>query len=74
MRMSGIVKKYFMLVCLLVPLVTMGQTRFRLSGKVTEKLTGTKVEMVTIQIKELNSWTASNAEGDFNIEKIPAGT
>src|SRR5665647_3685014 len=29
--------------------------------------------MVTIQIKELNSWTASNAEGDFNFEKVPQG-
>ncbi len=72
--MSGKVKKYFMLVCLLVPLVTMAQTRFRLSGKVTDKLSGAKIEMVTIQIRELNSWTASNAEGDFNLEKIPAGT
>ncbi len=72
--MSGIMKKYFLLGCLLVPMVTMAQTRFRLSGKVTDKLSGAKIEMVTIQIKELNSWTASNAEGDFNIEKIPAGT
>ncbi len=62
-----------MLVCLLLPFVAMAQIRYRISGKVTDKQSGTKIEMVTIQIKELNSWTASNAEGEFNFEKIPQG-
>jgi len=71
--MYGILNKYFVLVCLLLPLVGMAQTSFRISGRVTDKLSGTKIEMVTIQIKELSTWTASNADGDFNFEKIPLG-
>ena len=54
-----------MLVCLLLPFIAMAPNTLPISGKVTDKQSGTKIEMVTIQIKELNSWTASNAEGDF---------
>ncbi len=71
-----VLRKYriLFLICLSLPLFVQAQTRYRLSGKVSDKLSGAKIEMVTIQIKELNSWTASNAEGDFSIEKIPQGT
>ena len=72
--MSGKGNKYYLLVCLILPLVAMAQGRYSISGKVTDRLSGTKIEMVTIQIKELNSWTASNVNGDFNFEKIPRGT
>ncbi|MCK9411567.1 MAG: TonB-dependent receptor [Prolixibacteraceae bacterium] len=72
--MSGKRKRCLLLVYLILPLVAMAQNHFRISGKVTDSLNGAKIEMVTIQIKELNSWTMSNAEGDFNLEKIPKGT
>lgn len=71
--MSGIGKKYLVWICLMLPLLAMSQSRYRISGKVTDKLSGANIEMVTIQIKELNSWTASNTAGDFSFEKIPAG-
>ncbi len=72
--MSGKGKRCFLLVYLILPLVAMAQNHYRISGKVTDRLGGTKIEMVTIQLKELNTWTASNAEGDFNFEKIRQGT
>jgi len=72
--MSGKGNSFFLLMCLIFPLETMAQTGYRISGKVVEMISGAKIEMVTIQIKELNSWTASNAEGDFNFEKIRQGT
>lgn len=72
--MSGIEKRFLILLCLLFPVVAFSQARFRISGKTTDKLSGTKIEMVNIQIKELNTWTASNIEGDFVFEKIPAGS
>lgn len=64
----------FLLMFLIIPLGTIAQSRYRISGRVVETVSGTKIEMVTVQIKELNSWTTSNALGNFNFEKVPKGT
>ncbi len=72
--MSGIREIYLILLCLLLPLSAISQVHFRISGKTTDQVTGSKIEMVNIQIKELNAWTASNMDGEFLFDKIPGGT
>ncbi|HWS00255.1 MAG TPA: TonB-dependent receptor, partial [Prolixibacteraceae bacterium] len=71
--MPGKGRKYLMLLCLLLPLAAVSQTRYRISGKTTDKLSGAVIEMVNIQIKELNTGTASNMDGEFVLDKIPPG-
>ncbi len=72
--MQVIMKKYLILVCLLLPLVTIAQNRYRFSGVAVDKTSGEKLEMVTIQIKELTRWTTSGMSGEFAFDNIPQGT
>jgi hypothetical protein len=72
--MLGKGKTYLILIYLLLPLGTIAQNSYRISGKVTEKGSGEKLEMVAIQIKELSRWTTSNIKGEFVFNNIPKGT
>ena len=72
--MPWIVRKYVIFICLLLPLAVIAQNRYRFSGKVTDKTSGEKIEMVAIQIKELNRWTISNINGDFVFNNLPEGS
>ncbi len=58
----------------MLPGMAMSQTRYMLTGKVSESKTGEPVEMVAIQLKELRKWTTSDMDGNFVFRDIPAGT
>lgn len=58
---------------LLLPLLTVSQSRYRLSGIVVENKSNKPVELVAIQIKELNRWTTSGMDGTFVLDNVPAG-
>lgn len=49
------------------------QEKFTFSGKVTEAKSKIFVELVAVQVKELNRWTISDANGDFILKDLPAG-
>jgi len=68
------VKKLFLIGLLAFPLLISAQTRYKLSGKITELKTKEKVELAAVQLRELNLWTTSDGNGDFSFINIPAGT
>jgi len=66
-------KKILLLTILLIPIYTIAQSSFTLSGTVENKVSKEKVVLVAIQIKELNRWTTSNMLGEFKFNNIPEG-
>ncbi len=67
-------KKFILLVltCLFTSGYTNAQSNVKLAGKIIEK-SGSKIELVAVQLKELNRWTTTNSLGIFTFENIPSG-
>jgi len=61
------------IIAFLLPIASMSQEYYQISGVVENKETKERVVLVAIQILELNRWTTSNMEGEFTFEKVPAG-
>ncbi len=68
-------KNYFLfiLLCLCTFKLSYAQNNVKFSGKISDKKSGAKIELVAVQIKELNRWTTSDVQGFFTFDKIPSG-
>ena len=71
--MKHYLKKIVILAFLIVPVFAMAQKTYKLSGVIENKKTKEPVVLVAIQILELNRWTTSNMQGEFNFDNVPAG-
>lgn len=63
----------FILIVLFIPFMAAAQQQYRLSGTVTDIVTGKAVELVAIQLPELNKWTTSDRNGEFSFKDLPGG-
>ena len=68
-------KKYFLftLLCLCTVDLVFAQNSVKFTGKIVDKSNGTKIELASVQIKELNRWTTSDIQGNFIFDRIPVG-
>lgn len=58
---------------LLLSVMAQAQKIVKFSGELIDKTSGEKIELASVQIKELNRWTTTNNQGQFSFDKIPAG-
>ena len=71
--MNQISKHIISLIITMLPLYLLAQTTYNFSGVVTNFETKEHLGMVTIQLTELNRWTTSDLNGEFNFDNIPKG-
>ncbi|WP_303924362.1 TonB-dependent receptor [Draconibacterium sediminis] len=57
----------------MLPLYLLAQNTYNFSGVVVNKETKEQIGLVAIQLTELNRWTTSNLNGEFNFDNIPEG-
>ncbi|WP_232302839.1 TonB-dependent receptor [Draconibacterium sediminis] len=57
----------------MLPLYLLAQNNYNFSGVVVNKETKEQIGLVAIQLTELNRWTTSNLNGEFNFDNIPEG-
>ncbi|WP_394706738.1 TonB-dependent receptor domain-containing protein [uncultured Draconibacterium sp.] len=57
----------------MLPLYLLAQTTYHISGVVENIKTKEHIGLVAIQLSELNRWTTSDLNGEFNFDNIPEG-
>jgi len=69
-------KKHILLLFLLLLQTSLfaQQDRFRVSGRVVDKLTGEALLMAPVQLKGLGIFTVTDLDGRFTFDALPAGT
>ncbi len=72
--MANELKILFILIVLCVPRFGMAQGSNRISGIVEDKDSKERIPLVAIQLTELERWTTSDMNGEFNFKNIPSGT
>ncbi|MCK3683398.1 carboxypeptidase-like regulatory domain-containing protein [Maribellus sp. YY47] len=65
--------KTVLLILLYLPVISMAQKNYELSGVVENKESKEKIVLVALQILELNRWTTSDMNGKFTFENVPEG-
>ncbi len=72
--MANELKILLILIVLCVPRFGMAQGSNRISGIVEDKDSKERIPLVAIQLTELERWTTSDMNGEFNFKNIPSGT
>ena len=71
--MNQTLKHIITLIITLLPLYLLAQNNYNFSGVVQNIKTKEHISLVAIQLTELNRWTTSDINGEFNFNNIPSG-
>ncbi|WP_372648517.1 TonB-dependent receptor domain-containing protein [Draconibacterium sp.] len=71
--MNQFFKHTITLIISMLPLYLLAQTTYHISGVIENIKTKEHIGLVAIQLTELNRWTTSDLNGEFNFDNIPEG-